>query len=129
MDAGSLSVLAAWVTEAGLAGKTETAILDGFCRRAAAAGLPIARAMLVIDTLHPVYEGRVFRWRDDAPEGAAAPPVLDAAFLVPANRRVRFKSAARRLAADSAKAGAEITLSGPWPAYNFVNIRLKLERA
>jgi gas vesicle protein GvpL/GvpF len=60
------------------------------------------------------------RRRDDAPEGAAAPPVLDAAFLVPANRRVRFKSAARRLAADSAKAGAEITLSGPWPAYNFV---------
>ena len=55
-------------TQAGLAGKTETAILDGFCRRAAAAGLPIARAMLVIDTLHPVYEGRVFRWRDDAPK-------------------------------------------------------------
>lgn len=46
-------------------------ILDGFCRRAAAAGLPIARAMLVIDTLHPVYEGRVFRWRSDAPEGKA----------------------------------------------------------
>ena len=60
------------------------------------------------------------RRRDDAPEGAAAPPVLDAAFLVPANRRVRFKSAARRLAAETAKAGAEITLSGPWPAYNFV---------
>ena len=61
------------------------------------------------------------RRRDDAPpEGAAAPPVLDAAFLVPANRRVRFKAAARRLATDSAEAGAEITLSGPWPAYNFV---------
>jgi hypothetical protein len=60
------------------------------------------------------------RRRDDAPEGAAAPPVLDAAFLVPANRRVRFKAAARRLAAESAEAGAEITLSGPWPAYNFV---------
>ena len=69
MDAARLADLRGWVTEAGLAGKTETAILDGFCRRAAAAGLPIARAMLVIDTLHPVYEGRVFRWRDDAPEG------------------------------------------------------------
>jgi len=65
----SLSELSVWVTQAGLAGKTETAIIDGFCRRATAAGLPIARAMLVIDTLHPVYEGRVFRWRDDAPEG------------------------------------------------------------
>jgi hypothetical protein len=60
------------------------------------------------------------RRREDAPEGAAAPPVLDAAFLVPANRRARFKAAARRLATDSVKAGAEITLSGPWPAYNFV---------
>ena len=69
MDAAALDELRGWVTEAGLAGKAETAILDGFCRRAVAAGLPIARAMLVIDTLHPVYEGRVFRWRDDAPEG------------------------------------------------------------
>jgi adenylate cyclase len=69
MDPARLSDLRGWVTEAGLAGKSETAILDGFCRLAAAAGLPIARAMLVIDTLHPVYEGRVFRWRDDAPEG------------------------------------------------------------
>ena len=60
------------------------------------------------------------RRREDAPEGAATPPVLDAAFLVPANRRVRFKAAAKRLAADSAEAGADITLSGPWPAYNFV---------
>jgi hypothetical protein len=60
------------------------------------------------------------RRREDVPEGAAAPPVLDAAFLVPANRRVRFKAAARRLATDSAEAGAEMILSGPWPAYNFV---------
>jgi hypothetical protein len=60
------------------------------------------------------------RRRDDAPEGAAAPPILDAAFLVPANCRVRFKAAARRLATDSAEAGTQITLSGPWPAYNFV---------
>jgi hypothetical protein len=60
------------------------------------------------------------RRREDVPEGAATPPVLDAAFLVPAKRRVRFKAAAKRLAADSAEAGADITLSGPWPAYNFV---------
>ena len=25
--------------------------------------------MLLIDTLHPVYEGRVFRWRGEAGEG------------------------------------------------------------
>ena len=60
------------------------------------------------------------RRRDDAPQGAAAPPLLDAAFLVPAGRRTRFKAAARRLAAAGAKAGTEITVTGPWPAYNFV---------
>jgi hypothetical protein len=60
------------------------------------------------------------RRRDDVPEGVAAPPLLDAAFLVPATRRARFRSLARRLAAGSAKAGAQMTLTGPWPAYNFV---------
>jgi hypothetical protein len=60
------------------------------------------------------------RRRDDAPEGAAAPPLLDAAFLVPAGRRTRFKAAARKLAAAGARAGTEITVTGPWPAYNFV---------
>jgi adenylate cyclase len=58
----SLSGLASWITEAGLAGDGEPAILDGFCRRAVQTGLPIARAGIVIDTLHPVLEGRAFRW-------------------------------------------------------------------
>jgi len=58
--------------------------------------------------------------RDDAPEGAAAPPLLDAAFLVVAGRRARFKSLATRLGTASTKAGAQLTLTGPWPAYNFV---------
>ena len=67
----SLSAIADWVIAAGLAGKSETAMLDGFCQRAVGAGLPIARAGLIIDTLHPIYEGRVFRWHSDdnsAPE-------------------------------------------------------------
>jgi hypothetical protein len=60
------------------------------------------------------------RRRDDAPSGAVPPPLLDAAFLVPAARRARFKAAARRLAATAALTGADVTLTGPWPAYNFV---------
>jgi hypothetical protein len=60
------------------------------------------------------------RRRDDVPQGAASPPVLDAAFLVPNGRRARFRAAARRLAAATAKAGARLTVTGPWPAYNFV---------
>jgi gas vesicle protein GvpL/GvpF len=63
---------------------------------------------------------RETRRRDEAPAGAATPPLLDATFLVPGARRARFRTAARKAAAACAKGGAEITLSGPWPAYNFV---------
>jgi adenylate cyclase len=69
MDLARFSELARWTTEAGLAGKSETTILDGFCHRAVAAGLPVARAMVIIDTLHPVHEGRVFRWRSGGEAG------------------------------------------------------------
>ena len=34
--------------EAGLAGKSETVLLDGFCRRALDAGLHIARVIIII---------------------------------------------------------------------------------
>src|SRR5262249_41625370 len=54
--------LSAWLTQAGLAGASETDIVSGFCDRCVAAGLPLARALLFIDTLHPVHEGRLFRW-------------------------------------------------------------------
>jgi adenylate cyclase len=55
----------AWVTQAGLAGAGELDLLRGFCERAVAAGLPISRGQILIDTLHPVHEGRIFRWRAD----------------------------------------------------------------
>jgi adenylate cyclase len=62
MIEAEIAELAAWVAEAGLAGRTETALVEGFCDRAVALGLPLSRAILFIDTLHPVYEGRMFRW-------------------------------------------------------------------
>jgi adenylate cyclase len=69
MDPANFSQLRKWLTEAGLAGTSETALLDGFCRRAFEAGLPLARATVIIDTLHPVHEGRVARWRSEGDEG------------------------------------------------------------
>jgi adenylate cyclase len=59
-----------WLTQCGLAGTSETDIVSGFCERCVAAGLPLGRALLFIDTLHPVHEGRLFRWGygpDEAP--------------------------------------------------------------
>jgi adenylate cyclase len=54
--------LSVWITEAGLAGQSESALLAGFCERELARGVPLARALVLIDTLHPIYEGRAFRW-------------------------------------------------------------------
>jgi len=54
--------LSAWLTQAGLAGTSETDIVSSFCDRCVAAGLPLARTLVFVDTLHPVHEGRLFRW-------------------------------------------------------------------
>jgi len=59
------------------------------------------------------------RRRRDAP-AAITPPLLDAAFLVPAKDRDRFTAAAREQADACARAGAQLVLTGPWPAYNFI---------
>ena len=61
------------------------------------------------------------RQRTDVPVGGV-PPVLDAAFLVRTQGRDKFRAAAKRLARVCANAGAGLTLTGPWPAYNFVQM-------
>ena len=60
--------LCAWLTQAGLAGVAESDIVAGFCARCVAAGIPIDRTQVFIDTLHPVHEGRLFRWGHDPDE-------------------------------------------------------------
>src|ERR1700685_826321 len=61
MDDAAFIDLSEWLTQAGLAGTSETDILCGFCNRCVAAGLPLGRAQAHIDTLHPVHEGRLVR--------------------------------------------------------------------
>ena len=45
---------------------------------------------------------------------------LDAALLVPAGRAAEFEAAVGRFAASLAAKGGEVTLTGPWPPYHFV---------
>jgi adenylate cyclase len=61
----AIDALNAWLARAGLRGEPEAELVSGFCERAVSAGLPISRALVLIDTLHPVYEGRVVRWGHD----------------------------------------------------------------
>jgi adenylate cyclase len=72
MNDTQLTAIAAGLTEAGLAGHSGTAALTGFCQRALAQSLPLARANVVIDTLHPVYEGRAFTWKLNQEQAAVS---------------------------------------------------------
>ena len=62
MNENLLADLSAWLTQAGLAGTPETDIVSVFCERCVEAGIPLARAVIFVDALHPVHEGRLFRW-------------------------------------------------------------------
>jgi hypothetical protein len=58
--------------------------------------------------------------RRTAEAPGAVAPLLDAAFLVPTRQRARFQSAAKKVAKTVSTTGAQMTLTGPWPPYNFV---------
>jgi len=67
MTEAEIVELSGWLAKVGLEGRAETALIEGFCRGALAAGLPLVRAIAFIDTLHPIHEGRAFRWERDKP--------------------------------------------------------------
>jgi hypothetical protein len=60
------------------------------------------------------------RRRDTRSPQGTNPPILDAAFLVKGSARAGFQAEAKRLAAACAAAGATMAITGPWPAYSFV---------
>jgi len=52
--------------------------------------------------------------------------IMNAAFLVSRDQEAAFDTRVKSIAAEHEKLTFKYT--GPWPPYNFVNIRLKLER-
>jgi hypothetical protein len=79
------------------------------------------------------YVSEIFdRLRDVSVAARANKPIgdrmiLNAAFLVTRDREDEFDARVKALGANHDKLTFKYT--GPWPPYNFVNIRLKLERA
>lgn len=57
-----IAEIAGWLMQRGLKGATEIELLTGFCEACRRSGLQLSRGMALMDTLHPVFEGRVFRW-------------------------------------------------------------------
>ncbi len=53
-----------WLVGQGLTGLPENDLIRGFCERCRAGGIDLSRGLLFIDTLHPIFEGRGFRWND-----------------------------------------------------------------
>jgi adenylate cyclase len=64
MELSSRLDLMNWLVGQGLTGLAETDLIRGFCERCRAGGLDLSRGLAFIDTLHPIYEGRGFRWSD-----------------------------------------------------------------
>ncbi|QFY61470.1 adenylate/guanylate cyclase domain-containing protein [Rhizobium grahamii] len=62
MEQSDIGTVAAWLTEQGLKGASESELLTGFCEMCREFGLRLDRGMALMDTLHPVHEGRAFRW-------------------------------------------------------------------
>ncbi len=64
MTPEAVANLVAWISEAGLSVTDETVFLHALCIHARSAGLALSRATVFVDTLHPIYEGQIFRWHE-----------------------------------------------------------------
>ena len=94
MDDTQFADIATWISNAGLSGQDETAMVTEFCNRLVALGLPLARAQLFIDTLHPVHAGLGYYWQNASLSGAAKGET------VARDVRAEVARAVRRLAAS-----------------------------
>ncbi len=80
------------------------------------------RAAAAVATVYQHLEGAAKQARRRSPpDGATAPPLLDAAFLVADSASAKFKTLVKKAGRECRAAGAELTLTGPWPPYNFVD--------
>ena len=62
---GDAANISAWLVKEGLRGATQTALLEGFCERLVAAGIPLQRAHAGQRALHPVFGAVGFDWHRD----------------------------------------------------------------
>jgi gas vesicle protein GvpL/GvpF len=79
-----------------------------------------ARARAAAESVYAELHGRAVESRRIPPAVEGSGLLLDAAFLVARADGESFAAAAERAAAGVAHAGCELALTGPWPAYHFV---------
>jgi adenylate cyclase len=59
---GAAEDIVAWTVSAGLEGLDQAELVAGYCERLAAAGVPLWRASIGADTLHPLIVAQGHRW-------------------------------------------------------------------
>ena len=74
MNEADIVEIETWLDNQGLSGTSETDLVNGFCALCLAAGIKLERAGAIVDTLHPIYEGRAFVWRKD---GEVEKPIIE----------------------------------------------------
>ena len=83
------------------------------------------RATTYVREIFEALRGVCVASRDNQPIGDKM--IMNAAFLVDREREAEFDSVVNKIAKKYGKR-LKFKYTGPWPPYNFVNIRLKLER-
>jgi GNAT superfamily N-acetyltransferase len=62
-----------WLVRQGLRGADFESVVAGFCERLVAAGLPLARGMLAMRTLHPEIDAHSLIWQPGLPLQTESP--------------------------------------------------------
>jgi Gas vesicle synthesis protein GvpL/GvpF len=83
------------------------------------------RSIGYVRDIYEALRGVCVASRDNQPIGDKM--IMNAAFLVERDRETEFDSAVNKIARKYGQR-LKFKYTGPWPPYNFVNIRLKLER-
>lgn len=83
------------------------------------------RSISYVREIYEALRGVCVASRDNSPIGDKM--IMNAAFLVERDREAEFDSAVNKIARKYGQR-LKFKYTGPWPPYNFVNIRLKLER-
>jgi hypothetical protein len=83
------------------------------------------RAAQYVRDIYEALRGVCVASRDNKPIGDKM--IMNAAFLVERDREAEFDAAVNKIAKFYGEL-LNFKYTGPWPPYNFVNIRLKLER-
>lgn len=83
------------------------------------------RSAQYVREIYEALRGACVASRDNQPIGDKM--IMNAAFLVERKREAEFDGVVNKIAKKYGKR-LKFKYTGPWPPYNFVNIRLKLER-